>query len=78
MYIKSISSEDIEKLEYASFPGKITVIDSVAEGHRLRYGDASLFRPEPAEVRSIAPAAVRSGKGLFVQGEEYGNAQAFV
>ena len=29
MYIKSISSEDIEKLEYASFPGKITVIDSV-------------------------------------------------
>ena len=29
MYIKSISPEDIEKLEYASFPGKITVIDSV-------------------------------------------------
>lgn len=29
MYIKSVSPEDIEKLEYASFPGKITVIDSV-------------------------------------------------
>ncbi|MBO5073714.1 MAG: 3'-5' exonuclease domain-containing protein 2 [Bacteroidales bacterium] len=29
MYIKSISPEGIEKLEYASFPGKISVIDSV-------------------------------------------------
>jgi len=29
MYIESISSEGIEKLEYASFPGKIIVIDSV-------------------------------------------------
>ena len=29
MYIESISPEGIEKLEYASFPGKISVIDSV-------------------------------------------------
>lgn len=29
MYIESISPEGIEKLEYASFPGKIIVIDSV-------------------------------------------------
>ena len=29
MYIESISLEGIEKLEYASFPGKISVIDSV-------------------------------------------------
>lgn len=29
MYIESISREGIEKLEYASFPGKISVIDSV-------------------------------------------------
>ena len=29
MYIESISSEELCKLEYASFPGKIHVIDSV-------------------------------------------------
>lgn len=29
MYIESISREELEKLEYASFPGKIHVIDSV-------------------------------------------------
>ena len=29
MYIESITREDLEKLEYASFPGKIQVIDSV-------------------------------------------------
>lgn len=29
MYIESISREELEKLEYASFPGKIQVIDSV-------------------------------------------------
>lgn len=29
MYIESITPKEIEKLEYASFPGKITVIDSV-------------------------------------------------
>ena len=29
MYIKSITPEGIEKLDYASFPGKIIVIDSV-------------------------------------------------
>ena len=29
MYIESISSEDLSKLEYAAFPGKIHVIDSV-------------------------------------------------
>ena len=29
MFIESISSEDLGKLEYASFPGKIHVIDSV-------------------------------------------------
>lgn len=29
MYIESISPEGLEKLEYASFPGKIIVIDSV-------------------------------------------------
>ena len=29
MYIESINPEGLEKLEYASFPGKITVIDSV-------------------------------------------------
>ena len=29
MYIESIGPEGIEKLEYASFPGKISVIDSV-------------------------------------------------
>ena len=29
MYIESISPQEIEKLEYASFPGKIKVIDSV-------------------------------------------------
>ena len=29
MYIESISPAEIEKLEYASFPGKILVIDSV-------------------------------------------------
>ena len=36
MYIESISPEGIEKLEYASFPGKISVIDSVgAEFNRV-------------------------------------------
>lgn len=29
MYIESITPQEIEKLEYASFPGKIQVIDSV-------------------------------------------------
>lgn len=29
MYIETITPKDIEKLEYASFPGKIQVIDSV-------------------------------------------------
>ena len=29
MYISSISSEDLQKLEYASFPGEIRVVDSV-------------------------------------------------
>lgn len=29
MYIESISPQELEKLEYASFPGKIKVIDSV-------------------------------------------------
>ena len=29
MYIESISREELEKLEYASFPGKIQVIDNV-------------------------------------------------
>ncbi|MDE5732431.1 MAG: 3'-5' exonuclease domain-containing protein 2 [Bacteroidales bacterium] len=29
MYIESISPEDLEKLDYVSFPGKICVIDSV-------------------------------------------------
>ena len=29
MYIESITREDLEKLEYASFPGKIQVIDCV-------------------------------------------------
>ena len=29
MYIESISREELEKLEYVSFPGKIQVIDSV-------------------------------------------------
>ena len=29
MYIESITPEVLEKLEYASFPGKIFVIDSV-------------------------------------------------
>ena len=29
MYIESISREELEKLEYASFPGKIQVIESV-------------------------------------------------
>lgn len=29
MYIESITREDLEKLEYASFPGKIQVIESV-------------------------------------------------
>lgn len=29
MYIETISPSEIEKLEYASFPGKITVIESV-------------------------------------------------
>ncbi|MBQ2875102.1 MAG: 3'-5' exonuclease domain-containing protein 2, partial [Bacteroidales bacterium] len=29
MYIESITPEGIEKLDYASFPGKIVVIDSV-------------------------------------------------
>lgn len=29
MYIETITTQDIEKLEYASFPGKIQVIDSV-------------------------------------------------
>lgn len=29
MYIESITREELEKLEYASFPGKIQVIDSV-------------------------------------------------
>ena len=28
MYIDSISSEELQQLEYASFPGKISVIDS--------------------------------------------------
>ena len=29
MFIQSIDSEQLQKLEYASFPGKIQVIDSV-------------------------------------------------
>ena len=29
MYISSISSEELQKLEYASFPGTASVIDSV-------------------------------------------------
>lgn len=29
MYVESISPQELEKLEYASFPGKIKVIDSV-------------------------------------------------
>ena len=29
MYIESITPKELEKLEYASFPGKIQVIDSV-------------------------------------------------
>lgn len=32
MYIESITPEGIEKLDYASFPGKISVIDSVGAG----------------------------------------------
>lgn len=32
MYIESISPEEIGKLEYASFPGKIVVIDNVGAG----------------------------------------------
>lgn len=29
MYLESITPEEIEKLEFASFPGRIEVIDSV-------------------------------------------------
>ena len=29
MYIETITPKDIEKLDFASFPGKIIVIDSV-------------------------------------------------
>ena len=29
MFIESISNEELNKLEYAAFPGKIYVIDSV-------------------------------------------------
>ena len=29
MYIETITSEELNELEYASFPGKITVIDEV-------------------------------------------------
>ena len=37
MYIESITPEGIEKLDYASFPGKIVVIDSVgAEFNRAK------------------------------------------
>ena len=31
MFIESITPKDMEKLEFASFPGKIYVIDSVGD-----------------------------------------------
>ena len=66
MFIESIKPEQIEKLEYASFPGKIIVVDSV--GAEFNRAKADLHT-EPATLWSGVVAAVGTGEGFSVQNQ---------
>ncbi|MBO5498229.1 MAG: 3'-5' exonuclease domain-containing protein 2 [Bacteroidales bacterium] len=68
MYIESITPEGIEKLEYASFPGKIIVIDAVgAEFNRaINYLRAQKVIGFDTETRPcFAPNQPRYGVSLL-------------
>lgn len=68
MYKESVGPEDIQKLEYASFPGKITVIDSVgAEFNRaIAYLRSQKIIGFDTETRpTFAPSQPRYGVALL-------------
>ena len=83
MFIESITPEELQKLEFASFPGKITVIDSVgAEFNRAiaylrsqKVIGASYLHSVAAQIQCVPAAAVGAGQGISVPPEQDRNAQ---
>ena len=68
MYKESVSPEDLQKLEYASFPGKITVIDGVgAEFNRaIAYLRSQKIIGFDTETRpTFSPSQPRYGVALL-------------